>query len=301
MENEDVDDDDLLDLEHEDVPLGQSDDVPLIQSGLVCQGNQLYKIDSQLESLDYENQQSAITKADLVNSEKSESRKELERWVCCFLIGLFVGLTGIVLVISIEMLSLIKVTLLQSLFKSPSPTHTWSPWITWAGINLIFVLSSSLLCVYLSPVAAGSGIPQIKCFLNGIKIPGVIRIRAYLVKVVGIILAVVGGLAVGKEGPMVHAGAVIAGGISQGQSISLGISSSIFETFRNDHEKRDFVAAGAAAGVSAAFGAPVGGVLFALEEAASFWNQALTWRLFFTTVISYMTLDFGKSGMSHNQ
>lgn len=70
--------------------------------------------------------------------------------------------------------------------------------------------------------------------------------------------SVAGGLAVGKEGPMIHTGAVIAAGVSQGRSTTFGRDFHMFEMFRTDHEKRDFVAGGAAAGVAAAFGSPVG-------------------------------------------
>lgn len=67
--------------------------------------------------------------------------------------------------------------------------------------------------------------------------------------------------------------------------------------FRNDLEKKKFLAIGAAAGVSAAFGAPIGGTLFAFEIAKpdTFWSYSLTWKVFFASSISTFFLNFWKT------
>jgi H+/Cl- antiporter ClcA len=148
------------------------------------------------------------------------------------------------------------------------------------------------LFVWWEPVASGSGIPEIKCFLNGIDLPRVVRVKTLICKVIGVTFSVAAGLPVGKEGPMVHSGAVVAAGISQGKTRFGGVDTSFskFSDFRNDREKRDFVACGAAAGVCSAFGAPIGGVLFSLEEGASYWSTKLTWRAFFCAMTTLATL-----------
>jgi H+/Cl- antiporter ClcA len=93
---------------------------------------------------------------------------------------------------------------------------------------------------------------------------------------------------------MIHSGAGWALAVSESDTLlkSLGLTTSFrkFHDFHNDGEKRDYVTTGAAAGVAAAFGAPVGGVLFSLEEGASFFSKTLVWRSFFCAMVAVTTL-----------
>ena len=71
----------------------------------------------------------------------------------------------------------------------------------------------------------------------------------------------------------------------------------MFSYFRNDTEKRKFIAMGASAGVSAAFGAPIGGSLFGYElsKPNTFFSFSLAWRVFFACAISVFTLNILKN------
>ncbi|CAG2117503.1 unnamed protein product, partial [Medioppia subpectinata] len=222
-------------------------------------------------------------------------RTELIRWVTIFIIGVLTALTACVIVVFVELLSRYKYQKLKQFVDrcahSDHPYCILVPYGLWLAMNAIPVTLGSALVTYVAPIAAGSGIPVIKCYLNGIKVPEVVRIKTYFAKLVGVVLSVAGGLACGKEGPMIHCGSVIAAGVSQGKSTTFAKDFKVMQEFRDDREKRDFVSAGAAAGVAAAFGAPVGGVLFSLEEGASFWNQTLTWRIFFCSMVSTFTLN----------
>ena len=64
-----------------------------------------------------------------------------------------------------------------------------------------------------------------------------------------------------------------------------------FSRFRNSEDRRNFISAGAAAGIASAFGAPVGGLLFAMEEVSSFWKNKLSWQVFFCCMVATFTTD----------
>lgn len=259
----------------------------------VSEPGSLQKISSKYESLDYDTSENTL----YFKEQKSYSAEErlkinINRWVVMFIIGFITGLIAfsidcLIIIIADQKYSLIK----EYIDWCTSGDCMTAPFSLWVALDVLFVLIATVLVVYGEPVAIGSGIPQIKCYLNGVLVPHVVRLKTLFCKVVGVIFSVAGGLACGKEGPMIHAGAVVAAGVSQGRSTTFNKDLHLFHYFREDHEKRDFVSGGAAAGVSAAFGAPVGGVLFSLEEGASFWNQSLTWRMFFASMVSTFTLN----------
>lgn len=259
------------------------------------------------ESLDYDSIENVLF---LEHQHKTRRNKfinrDFQRWIAIFLIALFTALSGFAASISVRTLTHIKFTHIinattEYCSKDQNSTQqlntnqifvcilpSFALWAAWNGFS---TLIGAILVTYLAPIAAGSGIPVVKCYLNGVKIPEVVHFKTYLVKLIGVISSVIGGLAAGKEGPFIHCGAALGAGLSQGKSPTFNIDTKLFKSFRNDRDKRDFVSAGASAGVAAAFGAPIGGVLFALEEGASFWNQALTWRLFFCSMMTSFILN----------
>uniref|UniRef100_A0A8B9K5K8 Chloride channel protein n=1 Tax=Astyanax mexicanus TaxID=7994 RepID=A0A8B9K5K8_ASTMX len=254
------------------------------------------------ESLDYDRCINEPYVEVLEGLDKKKAKKyEAVKWMLVFAIGVSTGLIGVFVDFFVRLFTQLKFRLVgQSVEECSENGCLALSLVELLAFNMAFVFIASIL-VLIEPVAAGSGIPEIKSYLNGVKIPGIVRLRTFLCKAVGVLFAVAGGLFVGKEGPMIHSGAIVGAGLPQFQSITFKKIRFQFPYFRSDRDKRDFVSAGAAAGVAAAFGAPIGGTLFSLEEGSSFWNQALTWKVLFCSMSATFTLNFFRSGINYNK
>ena len=118
-------------------------------------------------------------------------------------------------------------------------------------IGLVLGTLAGGIIQLLAPAAAGGGIPQVKAALA--KYPVTLNLRVAIVKTVATILVVGAGFTVGRRGPTVHIGAAL------GAQVSRWIPNS-------PTNRRQMIAAGAAAGLAAGFNTPIAGVLFVVEE-----------------------------------
>lgn len=236
---------------------------------------------SHIESLDYEIAENDVFKDYWRSRTRGEILQYITlKWTMACLVGICTGVVAFV--VNVATVNITEIKLLAITTYLNEERYVAAALIL-GGSNLLLVLLSASLCAYIAPAAAGSGIPEVKAYLNGVDAPNILAPKTLLVKVVGSIGAVAGGLEVGKEGPLVHTGSCIASLFSQGGSKRFQLTWRWLRYLKNDRNRRDLVTCGAAAGVAAAFRAPVGGVLFALEEVASWWRSALLWRAFFTT------------------
>uniref|UniRef100_A0A1S4GQY3 Chloride channel protein n=1 Tax=Anopheles gambiae TaxID=7165 RepID=A0A1S4GQY3_ANOGA len=234
-------------------------------------------------------------------------------WVCVLLVGLFTGCVAGVIDIGASWMTDLKFGICPQAFWLNREQCCWSSnetsfdsgncsqWYAWSEIftssregfgayvisyffyimwAMLFALLAASLVRMFAPYACGSGIPEIKTILSGFIIRSYLGKWTLIIKSVGIMLSVSAGLSLGKEGPMVHIASCIG-----------NILSYLFPKYgRNEAKKREILSAAAAAGVSVAFGAPIGGVLFSLEEVSYYFPLKTLWRSFFCALIAAFIL-----------
>ncbi|KAJ7282794.1 Cl-channel protein [Mycena rebaudengoi] len=164
--------------------------------------------------------------------------------------------------------------------------HPWSDvsvarWFIYVIFAAIFSFLAAHLVKSLAKYAAGSGISEIKCILAGFVMQGFLGFATFFIKSITLPLVIASGLSVGKEGPSVHVACCIG-----------SLVAGMFGKFQRSQGKmREIVTAASAAGVAVAFGSPIGGVLFSIEEMSHTFSIKTMWRSFFCALMATVTLS----------
>ncbi|CAI4045017.1 hypothetical protein SUVZ_10G2250 [Saccharomyces uvarum] len=159
------------------------------------------------------------------------------------------------------------------------------PFIIFMLLSVFFALLSTLLVKYVAPMATGSGISEIKVWVSGFEYnKDFLGLLTLIVKSVALPLAISSGLSIGKEGPSVHY-ATCCGFLFTKWLLRDTL------TYSTQYE---YLTAASGAGVAVAFGAPIGGVLFGLEEIASAnrFNSSTLWKSYYVALVAITTLKY---------
>eukprot|EP01111_Echinosteliopsis_oligospora_P014756 TRINITY_DN5644_c0_g1_i1.p1 TRINITY_DN5644_c0_g1~~TRINITY_DN5644_c0_g1_i1.p1 ORF type:complete len:765 (-),score=173.89 TRINITY_DN5644_c0_g1_i1:120-2414(-) len=247
-----------------------------------------YDTMSKIESLDYVIVDSEIYR----EHERKVSAHRWDdgyRWVLVGLIGLVIGLIALGVHLIVVSLNAWRLSVISPYLQKH---NIFEAYIFFLLFNVTLGVLGCLPILW-EPAAQGSGLPEVKGYLNGVRIPHAFNLRNMIASTISVVCAVSSSLPVGPEGPLIHIGGMVGGGLGELRSRTLNFRIPLLPRFQNSRDRRDFISCGAACGVAAAFGAPIGGVLFALEEACSFWSSRLTWRTFFGTMAAVLIMNLG--------
>lgn len=154
---------------------------------------------------------------------------------------------------------------------------TLSP-LKFIALSFVFIMTSSLIVSLLLkkvPVAAGSGIPQVKAAYW--KELGYIPIKTVIVKFIAGIISIGGGASLGREGPTVFLGSGVASFLS-------GL------TGTPKRGRRAAAAIGASAGLAAAFNTPLAAITFSIEELIGDLNTRYLGRVVLASLFGALTV-----------
>lgn len=126
-------------------------------------------------------------------------------WVGCFLVGFLMGSIAFLMDLLVDFLSTLKWKVTQLVLLESVPLAC-VVYIVFCGI---FMGIAATISVYIAPAAIGSGVAEAMGFMNGIRYPHYIGIKTLFVKIFGLCFAVAAGMCSGKEGPLVHIGAIV--------------------------------------------------------------------------------------------
>lgn len=130
--------------------------------------------------------------------------------------------------------------------------------------------------------AAGSGVPEVRTILSGFVIRRFLGSYTLGAKTVALVLAIASGMALGKEGPYVHLATCVGNVLTR------------FFPYINNNDllKKQILSASASSGVALAFGSPLGGVLFILEEINHYLPSNQLFLIFICAITSTLFLKF---------
>ncbi len=180
------------------------------------------------------------------------------------LLSIFIGVISGLLVVSFRMaIDWLRVLLLGSSPGARQPRLLIAP--------MLVGLVVAVLTRYVFPQVRGSGINQTKAALYIHN--GYISFRTVIGKFLLSALAIGGGHSLGPEDPSLQIGAGVASLISR----KLGLSRA---------RLRIFAPVGAAAGLAAAFNAPISAILFVIEEVIGQWSAAVLGSIVLSAISS---------------